>query len=89
MDISYLSQQFGLPGRTALVTGSARGIGYSIAQALGHAGARVVINDLQAQPCAEAVQALQAQGRRWTPPAGPSTSWSATLATRTARPWSR
>ena len=62
MNTSYLAQQFGLRGRTAIVTGSARGIGLSIATALGHAGARVVINDLQAAPCVEAVQALQAQG---------------------------
>lgn len=62
MDISYLSQSFGLQGRTALITGSARGIGLSIATALGRAGARVVINDLQAQAADAAVRALQALG---------------------------
>ncbi len=62
MNASYLAQNFGLQGRTALVTGSARGIGLSIATALGHAGARVVINDLQAAACDETVQALKAQG---------------------------
>lgn len=62
MNASYLAQSFGLQGRTALVTGSARGIGLSIATALGHAGARVVINDLHGSACDEAVQALQAQG---------------------------
>ena len=45
MDTDFLPPNFGLQGRTALVTGSARGIGLSIATALGHAGARVVIND--------------------------------------------
>ncbi|MES2174583.1 MAG: SDR family oxidoreductase [Pseudomonadota bacterium] len=35
---------FSLDGRTALVTGAARGIGFAIADALGHAGARVVLN---------------------------------------------
>jgi len=62
MNTSYLEQNFGLNGRTALVTGSARGIGLSIAAALGHAGARVVINDLHAATCDEAVQSLLAQG---------------------------
>lgn len=62
MNSTYLTQQFGLQGRTALVTGSARGIGHSIAQALGQSGARVVINDLQAAACMEAVQRLQGQG---------------------------
>ena len=62
MDTAYLSQTFGLQGRTALITGSARGIGYAMALALGRAGARVVINDLQASACEAAVQALQALG---------------------------
>lgn len=62
MDTAYLSQTFGLQGRTALITGSARGIGYAMALALGRAGARVVINDLQASACEAAVRALQALG---------------------------
>lgn len=62
MKPSYLQNHFGLEGRTALITGAARGIGWAIAQALGQAGARVVVNDLDAQVCNEAVQALQAQG---------------------------
>lgn len=62
MNSAYLVERFGLLGRTALITGSARGIGFSIATALGHAGARVVINDLQSVNCDEAVQALRAQG---------------------------
>lgn len=62
MNPSYLTTHFGLPGRTALITGAARGIGLSMASALGQAGARVVINDLQASACEAAVQTLQAQG---------------------------
>ena len=62
MNTHYLSQAFGLQGRTALITGSARGIGHGMALALGQAGARVVVNDLQASDCEAAVKALQEQG---------------------------
>jgi len=62
MSDTYLQATFGLAGRTALVTGSARGIGLAVAIALGRAGARVVINDLQASACSEALAQLQALG---------------------------
>lgn len=62
MTASYLQQTFNLSNRTALVTGSARGIGLAIASALGQAGARVVINDLNPQACTNAVSQLSAQG---------------------------
>jgi gluconate 5-dehydrogenase len=58
----FLTNTFGLSGQTALVTGSARGIGLAIATALGHAGAKVVINDLHKDACAQAVTQLSAQG---------------------------
>ncbi|HCQ46307.1 MAG TPA: short-chain dehydrogenase, partial [Achromobacter sp.] len=44
MKHDYLDQTFGLAERVALVTGAARGLGYAIAEALGRAGARVVVN---------------------------------------------
>ena len=62
MSNAYLQQTFDLNGRTALVTGSARGIGLAIARALGLAGARVVINDLREEAGALAVAALAAEG---------------------------
>lgn len=53
---------FDLTGRTALITGSTRGIGLAIAQGLGAAGARVVVNSRQQDAVDTAVAALQTQG---------------------------
>lgn len=53
---------FSLAGRTALVTGSARGIGWGIAQALAMAGAHVVINDLDEAAVAGRAAELRAAG---------------------------
>jgi len=39
---------FDLSGKTALVTGSSRGLGRAIALGLGNAGARVILNGINA-----------------------------------------
>ncbi|MGG4774616.1 SDR family NAD(P)-dependent oxidoreductase [Paenalcaligenes sp. Me52] len=62
MAADYLTATFGLEGRTALITGAASGLGYSIACALGQAGARIIVNDLSEALCTEAVEKLNAQG---------------------------
>jgi gluconate 5-dehydrogenase len=53
---------FDLSGRTALVTGSSRGIGYALVHGLALAGARVIINSRQTDAVEAAVGQLQALG---------------------------
>ncbi len=55
-------QLFDLTGRTALVTGASKGIGYALAAALGGAGARLVINARDQTRLDQAQQALRASG---------------------------
>ena len=45
-----------LPGRIALVTGGARGIGRAVSQVLAREGARVVVADLDAQGCEQTIE---------------------------------
>ncbi|MFL9995500.1 SDR family oxidoreductase [Paraburkholderia sediminicola] len=51
-----------LDGKVALVTGSGRGIGRAIAEKLASEGARLVINDLDADPAHETVEVLKKMG---------------------------
>lgn len=53
---------FDLSGRTALVTGSSRGIGRVIARGLGQAGARVVVNGRDEAQLADAVDSFRGEG---------------------------
>jgi gluconate 5-dehydrogenase len=56
------SQLFDLSGRTALVTGSTRGIGLALARGLGRAGARVVVHGRDAGRARDVADSLRGQG---------------------------
>jgi gluconate 5-dehydrogenase len=56
------TQLFSLTGRTALVTGSSRGLGHAIATGLAAAGARLVLNGTDAARVAAAAELLRQSG---------------------------
>jgi NAD(P)-dependent dehydrogenase (short-subunit alcohol dehydrogenase family) len=53
---------FSMQGKTAIVTGSSRGIGRAIALAYARAGARVVITSRKADACEAVVKEIEAEG---------------------------
>jgi NAD(P)-dependent dehydrogenase (short-subunit alcohol dehydrogenase family) len=53
---------FDLTGKTAVITGSSRGIGRAIAEQMAQAGAKVVISSRKAGPCEEVAAAINAAG---------------------------
>ncbi len=56
-------EKFRLDGKVAVVTGAARGIGFATADALGEAGASVVITDMNGDAAKKAAAELVAKGR--------------------------
>jgi 3-oxoacyl-[acyl-carrier protein] reductase len=61
-----MHEQF-LAGRTALVTGAARGIGWAIGLRLAELGARVALGDVDAGALDEATRSIQEQGGQAVP----------------------
>jgi len=53
---------FDLKGTAAVITGSTKGIGRAIAEALARAGAQVVISSRKADKCEEVVRAIRGEG---------------------------
>lgn len=53
---------FSLAGKTAIVTGSSRGIGRAIAIAYARAGARVVVSSRKLEACQAVVEQIRAEG---------------------------
>ena len=72
--MSYLDSLFGLSGRVGVVTGAARGNGLAIAEALLRAGASVTLVDRLAEPLANEVARLRADGLDATAFAGDVTA---------------
>ncbi|MEV7969369.1 SDR family oxidoreductase [Sphaerisporangium sp. NPDC088356] len=60
----YLKELFSLSGRTALVTGGSSGIGHAMAEAIGRAGAAVVIVARRERELADAADRLRGHGVR-------------------------
>jgi len=61
------AQAMELEGKTAIVTGSARGIGAGIAVAFGREGANVVVNGLSTESCQDTVKAITSAGSHAIP----------------------
>ncbi|WP_051210844.1 SDR family NAD(P)-dependent oxidoreductase [Runella zeae] len=53
---------FNLSGKKALITGGTQGIGFSIANGLGEAGASLVVNARNPEKLTQCIQQLQAKG---------------------------
>jgi gluconate 5-dehydrogenase len=61
-----MNRLFDLTGKTALITGSARGLGFSYAEGLASAGASIVLSDIRQDTLQEAVNKLKDKGYRAT-----------------------
>lgn len=58
----HLRQLFDLDGQVALVTGGSRGLGLQLAEALGEAGAQIMLTSRKAGDLEEAAAELEAKG---------------------------
>ena len=58
--MGYLEKMFSLAGKTAVVTGAGRGLGRAIAQALGRAGAKLLLVGSDGERLTKTVQEMEA-----------------------------
>ena len=81
-----MAVDFGLEGKSALVTGAGQGVGRGIALMLAEAGARVVVNDYVADRAAAVVAEITDGGGTRSPrrSTSPTASWSRTRSTGSA-----
>src|ERR1700722_9687056 len=79
-----LAQVFNLTGKTALVTGSAQGLGRATAQLFAEVGARVVIADLNAEAAGKEAARLRL---RWTCPMNSGSTRFSTQSTQNSALW--
>jgi gluconate 5-dehydrogenase len=61
-ELPEMANLFSLAGKTALVTGSSRGLGWAIAQGMARAGAHVVLNGRDEAALANRLKDLKAEG---------------------------
>lgn len=59
-----MSNPFDLSGRTALITGSSRGLGFAIAKGMAEAGASVILNGVNAERLEASSQEMRAAGHQ-------------------------
>lgn len=62
MNMDYLTKQFSLEGKIALVTGASYGIGFAIAKGLAAAGATIVFNDIKQELVDKGLAAYKEEG---------------------------
>ncbi|KAF0229363.1 MAG: gluconate [Beijerinckiaceae bacterium] len=72
---------FDLSGKTALVTGSSRGLGRAMAEGMARAGARILVNGTNAAKVDEAVAEMRAAGLQAEPAVFDVTDEAAIIAT--------
>src|SRR5215469_6968328 len=71
-----MAQDVDLSGKAVVITGAGRGIGAAVAKAVAGAGGAVVVNDVDAGPANECMDAIRAAGGRAIAHVADITVWS-------------